>query len=126
MKLGVWWRINRILTSETAYWVVQNTVGAIIPLLFALVDDLRFPLVCIALTLYGVTSTVLSNNTTIGARIVAGSLLLGAVLSGGLIGFSIVSLSWLARGSNVKSLIDVAHDLNLVNTCTIQVTFMTP
>ena len=113
MKLGVWWRINRILTSETAYWVVQNTVGAIIPLLFALVDDLRFPLVCIALTLYGVTSTVLSNNTTIGARIVAGSLLLGAVLSGGLIGFSIVSLSWLARGSNVKSLIDVAHDLNL-------------
>lgn len=113
MKSGLWWRIHRILTCETTYWVVQNTTGAIIPLLFALVDDLKFPLVCVALTLYGITSTTLSNNTTIGARIIGGSLLMGAILSGGLIGFSIVSLSWLARGSNVKSLIDVAHDLNL-------------
>lgn len=106
-------RLIEILKSEPAYWVAQNSVGAVLPLLFGLVQSLRFPLACIAIVFYGITSQTLSSDTTIGGRIIAGTLFMGATLSGGLIGFTVVSLSWLSRGSNVRSLLEVAHDLDL-------------
>eukprot|EP00889_Picochlorum_renovo_P001809 jgi/Picre1/28839/NNA_004236.t1 len=66
---------------------------------------------CIASVFYGITSQTLTNNTSIGARIKAGCQFMGAMISGGLIGFAIVSLSWLARGSGVQSLLEIADKL---------------
>lgn len=106
-------QIIDLFGSETAYWVAQNIVGAVIPLVFVLVPGWRFPLGCIGIVFYGITSQTMSSNNTIGGRIIGASMFMGATLSGGLIGFSIVSLSWLARGPGVKSLLEVGHELQL-------------
>lgn len=106
-------RILDILRTDAAYWVVQNSVGIVLPLLFGLVTDLRFPLACIGIVFYGITSQTLSPNSTIGGRMTGGLIFMGATLSGGLIGFSVVSLSWLARGSDMKALLEIAHELQL-------------
>jgi len=76
-------RVKDALRSETAYWVAQNSFGVVVPLLFGLVAQLRFPLACIAVVFYGITSQDLSNDNTIGGRIIAGSMFMGATLSGG-------------------------------------------
>jgi hypothetical protein len=41
---------------------------------------------------------VLSLDRSVGGRLFAGSIFLGCILSGGVAGFAVVSLSWLARG----------------------------
>ncbi|KAI8104037.1 hypothetical protein M9435_006563 [Picochlorum sp. BPE23] len=106
-------RVKDALRSETAYWVAQNSFGVVVPLLFGLVAQLRFPLACIAVVFYGITSQALSNDNTIGGRIIAGSMFMGATLSGGGLGFSIVTLSWLSRGSGMKALLEIGHELQL-------------
>lgn len=108
-----WCRIKDALRSEPAYWVAQNSIGVVVPLLFGLVSELRFPLACVAIVFYGITSQTLSNDTTIGGRIIAGTIFMGATLAGGLLGFLIVSISWLSRGSGVKSLLEIASELQL-------------
>lgn len=106
-------RVKDALRSEPAYWVAQNSFGVVVPLLFGLVAQLRFPLACIAVVFYGITSQALSSDNTIGGRVTAGSMFMGATLSGGLLGFSIVSLSWLSRGSGMKALLEIGHELQL-------------
>lgn len=85
------------------------------PLVFSLVPSLRYTLSCLGLVFYGITSQALSMNNTIGGRILAGAMFLGSTLAGGLIGFTIVSLSWMARGKGVESLVDVAKGLDLAD-----------
>jgi len=94
-------------------WIGQGCAGAILPLVFSLVPSLRYTLSCLGIVFYGITSQVLSVNNTVGGRILAGAMFLGSTLAGGLIGFAVVSLSWLARGNDVESLMDVAKRLNL-------------
>lgn len=63
-----------------------------------LVGSLRFPLSCFALLFLGVTSQGLTFTRTVGGRLFGAVVLIGACLCGGLMGFSVLSLSWLASG----------------------------
>lgn len=94
-------------------WVGQGCAGAIVPLLFSLVPSLRYTLSCLGIVFYGITSQAISMNNTIGGRILAGAMFLGSTITGGLIGFAIVSLSWMARGQGIESLVDISKQLNL-------------
>ncbi len=107
-------RTIKILRSETAFWVAQNSVGVIVPLLFAIIPALRFPMACIASVFFAINSQTLSGDTTIGGRIMAGCKFMGATMTGGLVGFAVISLSWLARGS-ARSLFEIAADMELPN-----------
>jgi hypothetical protein len=71
-------RTIKILRSETAFWVAQNSVGVIVPLLFAIIPALRFPMACIASVFFAINSQTLSGDTTIGGRIMAGCKFMGA------------------------------------------------
>jgi hypothetical protein len=53
----------------------------------------------------------MTHNTTVGGRFFAGVLFCGAVLSGGTLGFALVSLSWLARGDGVVAIFDARDEL---------------
>lgn len=74
--------------------------------LFAVVDEMTFTLACIVSALYGASSQVLSLDRSVGGRLFAGSIFLGCILSGGVAGFAVVSLSWLARGDNVEGVLE--------------------
>ena len=74
--------------------------------LFAVVDKMTFTLACIISALYGASSQVLSLDRSVGGRLFAGSIFLGCILSGGIAGFAVVSLSWLARGDNVEGVLE--------------------
>lgn len=67
---------------------------------------MTFTLACITAALYGASSQVLSLDRTVGGRLFAGTIFLGCILSGGIVGFAVVSISWLARGDGVKAILE--------------------
>lgn len=94
--------LRDILTStEAVKWAAQNAIGVIIPLLFLVVRSISFTEACEAAVFYGVSSQAFSMDRSIGSRIFAGLVWIAVTLTGGILGFAIVSISWLARGSSV-------------------------
>jgi hypothetical protein len=95
-------RVRELLTEwEPLKWAVQNSLGMAVCLLFALVPQLKFTKSCEAAVFYAVSSTAFSIDRSIGGRMAGGLLWIGVFLSGGLLGCSLVSLAWLARGDGV-------------------------
>lgn len=68
--------------------------------LFSVVWRMSFTLSCVSTALYAAGSQVLSLDRTIGGRLFAGSIFVGCMLSGGVIGGAISSLAWVAHGSS--------------------------
>ena len=87
--------------SEITKWAVQNAVGVVLPMLFVVIDSISFTGACAAVLFYCVSCQAFSIDRTIGGRIYAGLVWIAVVLTGGLLGFTLSSLAWLARGSDV-------------------------
>lgn len=87
--------------SESTKWAAQNAVGVVVPMLFVVIGPISFTGACAAILFYGVSSQAFSIDRTIGGRIFGGLVWISVVLTGGLLGFTITSLAWLARGSDV-------------------------
>eukprot|EP00889_Picochlorum_renovo_P004119 jgi/Picre1/31149/NNA_006503.t1 len=89
---------QRIIFHERTAWAVQNGVGAIIPLLFMVVDEMNFSGACVGVLFYGVSSQAFSIDRSIGGRTFGGILWTGGFLFAGILAYMIISLAWLARG----------------------------
>ncbi len=87
--------------SESTKWATQNAVGVAVPMLFVVIRWISFTGACAAILFYGVSSQAFSVDRTTGGRIFGGLVWISVVLTGGLLGFTITSLAWLARGSDV-------------------------
>lgn len=90
-----------LVYSESTKWAVQNAVGVAVPMLFVVIGSISFHGACAAILFYGVSSQAFSIDRTIGGRLFGGLVWITVVLTGGLVGFAITSLAWLARGSDV-------------------------
>lgn len=88
---------------ESTKWAAQNVVGVIIPLLFLLLDRITFTAACSSAIFYAICSLAFTLDRSTGGRLFPGFVFVAACLVGGLLGFTIVSLSWLGRGSTVPS-----------------------
>lgn len=86
---------------ESTKWAAQNVVGVIIPLLFLLLDRLTFSAACSSAIFYAMCSLAFTLDRSTGGRLFPGLVFVAACLVGGLLGFAVVSLSWLGRGSTV-------------------------
>ena len=94
--------LRDVLTSnEAVKWACQNAIGVILPLIFVVVRSITFTEACEASVFYGVSSQAFSVDRSIGGRLFGGLVWIAVTLTGGLLGFAIVSISWLARGSSV-------------------------
>ncbi len=82
-------------------------VGAILPMLFVVVDELRFTGSCVAILFYGVSSQAFSIDRSIGGRVFGALLWTGAFLMGGILAFAMTSLAWVARGAGVVGVMTV-------------------
>jgi hypothetical protein len=89
---------QKVLFSERVAWAVQNAVGSVFPILFVVVHKLRFSGSCTAILFYGVSSQAFSVDRSIGGRVFGAILWTGGYLFGGLLGYLITSVAWLARG----------------------------
>lgn len=87
--------------SESTKWAVQNVVGVTVPLLFLLLDKLTFTGACSSAIFYAMSSLAFTMDRSTGGRLFPGFVFVAACLVGGLLGFTVVSLSWLGRGSTV-------------------------
>ena len=87
--------------SESTKWAVQNAVGVVVPMLFVVIGSISFSGACAAILFYGVSSQAFSVTRTIGGRMFGGLVWIAVVLTGGLLGFAVTSLAWLARGADV-------------------------
>ena len=67
-------------------------------MLFLVISEISFASACLGGLFYGISSQTFSVNRTIGGRLVGAWNWIGSFLCGGVIGFLIVSLAWLARG----------------------------
>ena len=106
-KPSIWHRyIVPFLKSESFAWGCQNALGVLFTILFAVVTRMTFTLACIIAALYGASSQILSLDRSVGGRLFGGTIFVGCILSGGIAGFAIVSLSWLARGSGVQGVLE--------------------
>ncbi len=92
--------VVKLAQSEPVAWAVQNGVGVLFALLFSVVWPMNFTLACVSSVLFTAASTVLSIDRTVGGRLFSASMFVGAMLSGGVLGGSISSLAWLARGGS--------------------------
>ena len=93
--------------SERCAWAMQNAVGAILPVLFVVLDRLRFSGSCVAILFYGVSSQAFSIDRSIGGRVFGALLWTGAFFMGGVLAYGLTSLAWLARGSGVVGVLTV-------------------
>lgn len=84
--------------SESTKWAAQNAVGVVVPMLFVVIGSISFSGACAAILFYGVSSQAFSVTRTIGGRMFGGLVWIAVVLTGGLLGFAVTSLAWLARG----------------------------
>ena len=91
--------IRVIMFSEHTAWAVQNAVGAVLPLLFVVVQPMSFSGVCVGMLFYGIGSQAFSIDRTIGGRNFGAILWSGGFFFGGIVALAVVSLAWLARGS---------------------------
>lgn len=90
-----------LIDSEPVKWAVQNSLGLVVCLLFVLVPQLRYSGSCSATVFYAVSALFFSLDRSVGGRTFGGVLWIAVFLSGGLLGFALVSLAWLARGAGV-------------------------
>lgn len=97
---SVYARLVGMAKSESVAWAVQNSLGVLFTLLFSVVWRMHFTLACVSSVLFQASCTVLSIDRTVGGRLFSASLFVGAMMSGGIIGGSISSLAWLARGQS--------------------------
>lgn len=105
-KPSLWDYICKFILSESFAWGIQNALGVLFTILFVVVDRMTFTLACITSALYGASSQVLSLDRSVGGRLFAGTIFVGCILSGGIAGFAVVSLSWLARGDAVVGILE--------------------
>lgn len=105
-------RLSLTRATLVRQWAVQNCAGLVICLLFSLVPRLTFTGSCSTTIFYAVSSLFFSVDRSVGGRLFGGMLWIGVFLSGGLIGFGLVSLAWLARGDGVplQGLADTSVD----------------
>lgn len=105
-KPTLWDYICKFILSESFAWGFQNALGVLFTILFVVVDQMTFTLACITSALYGASAQVLSLDRSIGGRLFGGTIFVGCILSGGVAGFAVVSLSWLARGDGVEGILE--------------------
>ena len=98
LKYSILNRFQNLFLSERVAWAGQNAVGAIFPILFVVVKQLRFSGGCTAVLFYGVSSQAFSVDRSIGGRVFGAILWTGGYLFGGLLAYLMTSLAWLARG----------------------------
>jgi hypothetical protein len=87
--------------SEITKWAIQNAIGVILPMLFVVVKPISFTGACGAVLFYCVSCQAFSIDRTIGGRLYGGLVWIAVILTGGLLGFTVSNLAWLARGSDV-------------------------
>jgi len=75
------------------------------------VRKISFASACLTCVFYGVSSQTFSLNRTVGGRLFGAWNWIGSFMCGGLVGFLIVTLAWLARG-DATAVLEYAYDNN--------------